>query len=202
MLTLYFAPGSSSMAAHIALNEAGATFEGRPMSFAKKDMQSAAYLAINPEGKVPTLVIDGHPLTEVAGILYYLARTYPAAALMPVDNPQDEARIISWMSFIASTLHPARRRGEDYTKKVYGIADARLGEKEWVLGRFSIADIHLFRLYWRFTKALDFAPGLFPHLAAHHARMLARPAVKRTCEVESAIGYELPHWFPGQTPAG
>ena len=39
-------------------------------------MQSPAYLAINPEGKVPTLVIDGRPLTEVAGILYYLARVF------------------------------------------------------------------------------------------------------------------------------
>jgi glutathione S-transferase len=201
MLTLYFAPGSSSMAVHIALNEVGAVFESRPMSFAKKDMQSPAYLAINPEGKVPTLVIDGRPLTEVAGILYYLARKFPEAGLLPESDPETEARAVSWMSFIASTLHPARRLGVEHTKKVYGIADARLGENEWVLGRYSIADIHLFRLYWRFTKALDVDPGMFPHLAAHHARMMTRPAVKRTCEIESAIGYELPHWFPGKTPA-
>ena len=201
MLTLYFAPGSSSMAAHIALHEVGAMFESKPMSFAKKDMQSPAYLAINPEGKVPTLLIDGRALTEVAGILYYLARTYPAAGLLPTNDVETEARAISWMSFIASTLHPARRHGVDYTKKVYGIADARLGEKEWVLGRYSIADIHLFRLYWRFTKALGFAPDAFPHLAAHHARMMARRAVKRTCEIEAGIGYELPDWFPGKTPS-
>jgi glutathione S-transferase len=201
MLTLYFAPGSSSFAAHIALHEVGAAFESRPMSFAKKDMRSPAYLAINPEGKVPTLVIDGRPLTEVAGILFYLARKFPEAELLPVNDPEAEARAVSWMSFIASTLHPARRLGIDHTKKVYGIADMRLGDKQWVLGRYSIADIHLFRLYWRFSKALDFSSELFPHLAAHQTRMMARPAVKRTCDIESAIGYELPHWFPGQTPA-
>jgi glutathione S-transferase len=200
MLTLYFAPGSSSFAVHIALHEVGAQFEGRPMSFAKKDMQSPAYLAINPEGKVPTLVIDGRPLTEVAGILYYLARKFPEAGLLPVNDPENEARAISWMSFIASTLHPARRLGAEHTKKVYGIADARLANKDWVLGRYSIADIHLFRLYWRFTKALDFAADAFPHLAAHHARMMARPAVKKTIAAESAVGYELPDWFPRKAP--
>jgi glutathione S-transferase len=202
MLTLYFAPGSSSMAVHIALNEVAADFESRPMSFASHDMKSPAYLAINPEGKVPTLVIDGRPLTEVAGILYYLARAYPAAELLPAEDFEAEARAISWMSFIASTLHPARRLGVEHTKKVYRVADERLGGSDWVLGKYSIADIHLFRLYWRFTKALDVAPGTFPHLAAHHTRMMARPAVKRTFEVEARIGYELPDWFPGKTPRG
>ena len=111
MLTLYFAPGSSSMAVHIALHEVGASFESRPLSFDGKDQRNPEYLAINPEGKVPTLLIDGRPLTEVAGILYYLARRFPEAKLFPKDDAETEAHIISWMSFIASTLHPARRRG-------------------------------------------------------------------------------------------
>jgi glutathione S-transferase len=55
MLTLYFAPGASSMAVHIALHEIGVPFEGRPMSFRKNDLRSSSYLALNPEGKVPTL---------------------------------------------------------------------------------------------------------------------------------------------------
>jgi glutathione S-transferase len=105
------------------------------------------------------------------------------------------------MSFIASTLHPARRHGVEHTKKVYGIADERLAGKKWALDRYSIADIHLFRLYWRFTKALNFGPDAFPNLAAHHARMMARPAVKKTVQAESAVGYELPDWFPKKTPA-
>ena len=83
MLTLYFAPGSSSMAPHIALHEIGASFESRPLSFARKETRSAAFLAVNPEGKVPTLLIDGRVLTEVAGILFYLAKRFPAAHLLP-----------------------------------------------------------------------------------------------------------------------
>src|SRR3954468_1329750 len=136
------------------------------MSFKKKDMKSPAYLAINPEGKVPTLVIDGRPLTEVAGILFYLAKKYPDAKLLP-DDAEGQARAVSWMSFIASTLHPARGKGMEHTKRVYGIADGRLGGQEWVIGRYSIADIHLFRLYWRFSRALDLPAGTFPNLVAH-----------------------------------
>ena len=79
MLTLYLAPGSSAMAPHIALHEIGAPFESRPLWFHRKQNRDPAYLAINPEGKLPTLLIDGRPLTEVAGILFYLARRYPEA---------------------------------------------------------------------------------------------------------------------------
>ena len=191
-LVLYFAPGSSSMAAHIALHETGAAFEGRPMSFGKKDMQSPAFLDINPAGKVPTLLIDGRVLTEVAGILFYLAKRFPDAELLPRGDIEAEAQAVSWMSFIASTLHPARQKGLDYARAVYGIADRRLGNG-WALGeRYSIADIHLFRLYWRLFNSLKPAPGTFPNLDAHYARMMARPAVQRTIAAEAAIGYELP----------
>ena len=191
MLTLYFAPGSSSFAVHIALHEIGVAFEGKPMSFRNNDLRSPGYLALNPEGKVPTLLIDGRPLTEVAAILYYLARRFPDAGLLPSDDIEAEARALSWMSFIAATLHPARQRGLEYANEVYAMADRRLGSG-WALSRYSIADIHLFRLYWRFTNSLKPAPGTFPHLEAHYARMMARPAVQRTIEIESAIGYELP----------
>jgi glutathione S-transferase len=192
MLTLYFAPGSSSMAVHIALHEIGVAFESRPMSFKQQDLRSPEYLAINPEGKVPTLLIDGRPLTEVAGILYYLARRFPDAALLPAEDPEAEARAISWMSFIASTLHPARARGLDYAKQVYGIADLRLGSNEWVLGQYSVVDIHLFRLYWRLANSLKPPAGTFPNLTIHHDRMMRRAAVQRTLEIETAIGYEFP----------
>ena len=96
------------------------------------------------------------------------------------------------MSFIASTIHPARRQGAEHAKAMYHIAEKKLGLREWVLGQYSIADIHLFRLYWRFANSLNPAPGEFPGLAAHFDRMMARPAVQRTIEIEATVGYELP----------
>jgi len=191
MYTLYYAPGASSMAAHIALHEVGAAFEGRPLSFSRNEQRTDAYLALNPEGKVPTLLIDGRPLTEVAAILYFLARRHPEAGLLPAGI-EAEAQTISWMSFIASTLHPARRSGVDAVMKAYGIADRKLGAKAWAVDSYSIADIHLFRLYWRIANSLKPAPGTFPNLTQHYGRMMARPAVQRTLEIERADGYELP----------
>jgi glutathione S-transferase len=190
-LALYFAPGSSSMAPHIALREIGAPFEPRLLSFAKNEQRAPAFLALNPEGKVPTLLIDGRPLSEVAAILFYLAKTFPEAKLLP-DGLEAEAQAVSWMSFTAATLHNARRLGAEAGRAIFVLADKKLGEREWALGRYSIADIHLFRLYWRFRPLLGAAPGAFPRLDAHYDRMMARPAVKRTIEIESAIGYELP----------
>lgn len=191
MLTLYFSPGSSSMAPHIALHEVGAPFESRPISLAEKENRTPAYLAINPEGHVPTMLIDGRALTEVAGILYYLARRFPEASLLP-DDIEAQAQVVSWMSFIASTVHPVRRQGLEHARAVYAIADKRLGNREWAVGSYSIADIHLFRLFWRFSNSLKLSRIEFPSLFAHYDRMMARPAVQRTLAIESSIGYKLP----------
>jgi glutathione S-transferase len=191
IMTLYFAPGASSMAVHIALHEIGCAFAAKPVSFRSGDLRAPDYLKLNPEGKVPTLVVDGVPLTEVAAILFYLARRYPEAELLPRDDLEAEAQALSWMSFAAATLHPARRQGLDHARAVYAIADRRLGSG-WAIGSYSIADIHLFRLYWRLANSLKPAPGDFPNLDAHYARMMGRPAVQKTIAVESAVGYELP----------
>jgi glutathione S-transferase len=191
-LTLYFSAGSSSMAPHIALHEIGAPFESRPISLAKKENRTATFLALNPEGKVPTLLIDGRPLTEVAAILFYLAKAFPNAGLLLEGDLEAQAQVVSWMSFIASTVHPARRQGADHARAVYAIAEQRLGSREWAVGRYSIADIHLFRLFWRFSNSLELSRTEFPNLFAHYDRMMARPAVQRTLEIEGSIGYELP----------
>jgi glutathione S-transferase len=179
------------MAVHIALHEIGVPFESRPMSFRNNDMRAENFLALNPEGKVPVLVIGDRPLTEVAAILFYLAKRFPDAELLPRGDPEAEAQALSWMSFCASSLHPARRHGLDHAMGIYGIADRRLGAG-WAIGRYSIADIHLFRLYWRLVNSLHPPPETFPNLTAHYQRMMARPAVQRTIEIETALGYELP----------
>ena len=191
MLTLYFSPGTSSMAPHIALHEIGVPFESRPISLARKENRTPAYLAINPEGHVPTLLIDGRPLSEVAAILFYVARRFPEAVLLP-DDIEAQAQVVSWMSFIASTVHPARRQGPDHARAIYAIADQRLGNRKWAVDRYSIADIHLFRLFWRFSNSLNLSRNEFPNLFAHYDRMMSRAAVQRTLEIEGSIGYDLP----------
>ena len=141
---------------------------------------------------MPTLLVDGRPLTEVAAVLYYLAKRFPQAGLFPAGDLDAEAQIVSWMSFIASTVHPARRIGVERWKEVFEIAEKRLARKEWAVGGYSIADIHLFRLFWRFFTTLHPATDAYPGLFAHYQRMMARPAVQKTIEIEAAVGYQLP----------
>ncbi len=190
-LKLYYAPGSSSMAVHIALHEIGVPFEAQAMSFHVKEMRKPWYLAINPAGKVPTLMIDGRPLTEVAGCLFYLAKRFPDAKLLSAGL-EAEAQAVSWMSFIASLLHPARRQGAEHVAEVWAVADRKLGGPGWALGSYSIVDIHLFRLWWRIMNAPRDRPQGLTNLDALYQRMMARPAVRKTIEVESSVGYELP----------
>ncbi len=192
-MKLYLSPGSSSMAPHIMLHEVGAKFEVQSLSFKKKETHTPEYLAINPEGKVPTLVVDGEKLTEVAGILYYLARKHPEAKLWPTGDITAEAQIVSWMSFLASTIHPSRQKGDEHCLKMWALADQRLGSANWAVGcQYSIADIHLFRLFWRISGALKPARGSFPNIERHYDRMMQRPAVQKTIEAESKLGYDLP----------
>jgi len=187
-LILYLSPGASSLAPHIALNEIGAPFEIRSASLATKKNREPAYLALNSEGKVPTMTIDGRPLTEVAAILFYLAKRYPEANLLPAGGIESDAQAISWMSFLASTVHASRARGEEFVMTAFGHANQRLGKNEWALGTYSIVDIHLFRIYWRFSNMLKIPRGTFAALEAHHDRMMAREAVKKAFATEKAMG--------------
>ena len=192
MLTFWFSPGASSMATHIALYEVGAQFDARLISLPTRENRRPEFLALNPDGKVPTLSIDGRILTEVAGTLFYIARRFPEARLLPADDIEAQAQVVSWMSFIASTVHPARRTGVARLYEVFTIAEQKLGGRTWTTGDYSIADIHLFRLFWRWMNSGGPEPGSFPGISAHYDRMMTRPAVKRVLEIESAIGYQLP----------
>src|SRR6185312_393861 len=71
-MKLYFAPGACSLASHIALEEAGLKYETHKLDLAAGDQRKPEYLALNPRGRVPTLVVDGHVLTENVGILTYI----------------------------------------------------------------------------------------------------------------------------------
>jgi glutathione S-transferase len=185
MLKFYFSPLTSSLATHIALLECGADYEPIPTLMAKQETRTPEYLAVNPAGKVPALVTDsGTVITEVAATLYYLARKYPAAGLWPEGDLEAEAQVISWMSFAASTMHGARLGGPEAIAASFELADKKLAGREWAIGRYSIADIHVFRIHWRFRPQIDAPDGTYPHLEAHRDRMLARDAVKKAIEIE------------------
>ena len=78
MLRIYLAPGTIGLATLIALKEAGADVEVVRVDFRAQQQQSAEYLAVNPKGRVPSLVTDRGIMTETPALLAYVAQTYPA----------------------------------------------------------------------------------------------------------------------------
>jgi glutathione S-transferase len=206
MLKLYYSPGTSSMASHITLEEAGAAYEVQPTLVDKGEQQSAAYLKINPRGKVPALQLeDGKILTENTAILSYIAKKFPDANLWPCD-PMAEVRAISTMAWFSTTVHPAFAhfvRPERYTADVAGAEKVReqgkktfwscvqeidkmLVGKEWVLGsQFTVCDPFALVFYgWGLHAALPMKD--LRSYSALKDRLLKRPAVRRILEKEQS----------------
>jgi glutathione S-transferase len=198
-LTLYLTPGTCAMAVRIALVEAGAPHQIRRVDFASGEQRSPAYLAINPKGRVPALVTERGVLTETPALLLYVAQRFPNARLAPLDDPFLLARMQEVNSFLASTVHVSHahsRRAARWADDEQAIAamqakvpqNMRDGFAEierhylvgpWVLGEcFSLADIYLF-VVASWLKSDGIAIDEFPRVAAHTARVLARPAVQQ-----------------------
>ena len=104
MLTLYYAPGACSLAAHIVLEEGGEKYETQRLDLSKGEQRTEAYLKIHPQGRVPALRLDsGEAITENTAILPYLGKRF---GLWPKD-PLAETRALSLIGFFAATVHPA-----------------------------------------------------------------------------------------------
>ena len=114
MLKLYYAADTCSLATHIVLEEAGADYSTVRIDFAKAQQRSPDYLAVNPKGRVPALVTDRGTLTETPAMLVFVAQSFPAARLAPVDDAFAFAEVQAFNSYLCSTLHVAhahRMRG-------------------------------------------------------------------------------------------
>ena len=202
-MKLYYSPGSCALGIHVLLEEIGAPFETRRISFAEREQMSAAYLAINPKAKVPALQRDdGSVLTEFQAIALYLALTHPEKRLMPEDA-EGKARMMEAMDYVVGTIHAAgfrrlfrtaefasreadhdavKARGLEIVNAGFALIDHDLAGKEWVVGPFSLADAALF--YPCFWAAARLDIPLPPNVRAHYQRMAARPAVGRALKNE------------------
>jgi glutathione S-transferase len=206
MLKLFYALGSCSLASHIALEEAGADYELVAMSTKDGDQRTPQYLAINPKGRVPALVTDRGVLTETPAILAYVAQTYPAARLAPLDDPFAFAEAQAFNSYLCSTVHVAhahKHRGyrwaddpaalAEMTRKVpeteaacFQLIEDELFKGPWVMGEaYSVCDGYLFTLAgWLEGDGIDLRR--FPRVHDHNVRMRERPAVRKVLAVEAA----------------
>lgn len=109
MIELYFAPGACSFVPHVGLEivrqASGEAFEPRMLKLHKAEHKTPEYLALNPDGQVPLLVVDGKPLTQIVAICDYLDRRYPKAGLLPAE-PWARAQAMSQLAWMNNTAHP------------------------------------------------------------------------------------------------
>ena len=200
MLTLYYAPGACSMAAHIVLEESGEKYTPQKVDLAGGEQRTEAYLKIHPLGRVPALRLDdGDTLPENTAILPYLGKRF---SLWPTE-PKAEAKALSTIGYFAASVHPAHAhvgRPERYTadQSAYpGIKDAglktfhgylkqidgMLAGREWLSDKYSVLDPYGFVFYtWGVRRELPMAE--LKNYTAFKDRMLERPAVQRVVEDE------------------
>jgi glutathione S-transferase len=201
-MKLYYSPGASSLAPHIALREAGLAFDLDRVSLkTRKTAGDADYLRVNPKGYVPTLQFeDGAVLTEGAAIMLWIADQVPEKRLAPLPGTMERYHLVEWLSFIGTELHktfgalfdpgapPASKdfaRGRldkrlDYLHKALGDAPFVLGEP------FTIADAYLFTvLGW--GRLVDIDLARWPKLAAYAGRIGGRPKVLEALKAEGLL---------------
>ena len=209
-LQFYMTPGSCSTGIHILLEELDLPFQVTIVNMPAGDHRRPEYLALNPKGTIPTLVLDsGQALTEFQAIAYWLARTYPRKRLLPEDTLL-AAQALELLDYVVGTVHgqgytriftterylPAglleaeqatwqagiQARGREIVNDAFTLIAARLPDAGYAVGAdFSIADAALFYVeFWADKTGLT----LPPRCAAHYQLVRARPVVQRVLREE------------------
>lgn len=201
-MKLYFAPGACSLSPHIALREAGLSFDLDQVDLKAKTTKSGSdYRAINPKGSVPALGLDnGEVLTEAAVIVQYIADQKPAAKLLPAPGTMDRVRVQEWLNYVATEIHKglsplfnAKLPGEAKPVLKEGIAakfdflSKHLEPRPFLYGDgFTAADGYLFTILgW--TRWLEIDLGRWPVLKSYCERIAARPAVQAAMKAEGLL---------------
>jgi glutathione S-transferase len=204
MHTLYYAPGAVSLVVHWLLIELDLPHELRRLDLQAGEQKRPEYLALNPSGVVPTLVVDGEALGEAAALVLHLADAHPAAGLAPPPGSLERARYYQWVLYLANTLQPAFRSwwyptepaGEANAEAVKAAVTPRIEDiwqridahlaanGPWLLGeRLSAVDFYLTMLM-RWSRNMPRPATGWPALRALAERMKARPSFRRLYEAE------------------
>ena len=109
MYTLYYSPGSASLAVHWMLIDMGAPFEAKLVNIDTGAHRTPEYLRVNPAGRLPAMVVDGAAHAESAALLMLLAERHPDKKLAPLPGAPGRASWLETMIYLANTMLPAMR---------------------------------------------------------------------------------------------
>ena len=209
MYTLYYFPGNANLTPHMLLEEIGAPYELALVDRNNNAHASAAYLRMNPSGRIPVLVDSSLELVlfETAAISLHLADRHPEANLAPPLGSAPRATMLKWLMYLTNTLqtelityfYPHRlsagdeaiakvikREAERRIAGMLDILDASLQHSRgpWLLGdQYTIVDPYLLMLS-RWTRMMARPARELPYLRDFLAAMTARRAVQRAFEME------------------
>ena len=204
-VTIYPFPASCSRVTMTALEEIGLEYDDRCVNIRKAEQKSPEYLALNPKGKVPSMVVDGTLMTENAAMLAFLDQQFPEAQLLPHtgDPVRDNQGLID-LVWCSGTIHPNVRQvrmpiklttGDPAGVREDGLAKfaieceriaAQIGSDWWYGEVWSIIDTYL---YWAYSTAekCGFPLADYPRLVTHAQRVRARPSFQRVLVREAAM---------------
>lgn len=205
MIDLYTAPTPNGWKVAIALEELELKYSVHPIDLAAGEQRSPAFLALNPNGRIPVIVdrsADNLTVFDSNAILFYLAEK--AGRLLPATGPARHD-VMQWLMFQASGIGPmqgqavaferyfpedvpaARKRYYNETRRLYAVLDTRLSDRDWLAREFSIADIS----NWSWIRSHRWArvptEGL-PHLERWMGQLRARPACERGVNIPPSPG--------------
>ncbi|HEX7815604.1 glutathione S-transferase N-terminal domain-containing protein [Dyella sp.] len=200
-MKLYTMSGACSLTDHIVLEWIGHPYEVHVLE--RGQQREPAYMAINPFGGVPALVLDnGKVLTQNVAILSYLADRYPQAGLGG-EGIEGRAEVMRWLCYINSDVHAGfkplfgpnlfvedatlqevmQNKARARLREMFGVLNNRLAGREWLCDAASIADPYLFVVTrWARGKQVDLSG--FDHLDAFFERMRANAGVKAAMKAE------------------
>ena len=205
MYALYYYPDNASTFPHMLLRELGVAFELRLVDRKANAQRSEDYLRLNPQGLIPVLVDGDLVLSETAAIALHLVDRHPDAGLAPPIGTPERAQFYRWMMFLTNTVQPEhlkRAYPDRHVSDPAAVPDVRatairrldamfdhiaaeLGDGPWLLGEhYSAVDMFLLMMVM-WTMRMPRPATMLPAIAAHHARMLARPAVQATLAAEA-----------------
>ena len=198
-LTLYHNPKSRSATTRVLLEALGVPYAVKLIDFATAQNRTPEFLALNPLGKLPTLVHGDAVITEQVAITIYLADRFPAAGLAPAFDDPQRGPYLRWLGFYGACFEPAlmdhafKRAPIDPATSPFRDYDtvietlvAQLGRGDYLLGdRLTAADL-LWGSALRWTTEFGMVPKL-PTIVTYMQRVGAHPAVIRAAELDAAL---------------
>lgn len=217
MIQLFYSPGTACLAPHFLLEELGIAYELVLIDTAKQQHQEAAYLKLNPKGKIPFLIDGELHLSESAAICLYLAEKYADARQVSHLNPAigtiERAGLYQWMFYLSNTLqaellsyfYPERLSNDEATAAQVKVhAEQRVADMlryidtqlnitpgTYLLGQeLSCADLFLFMLC-RWTRGMTKPAREYPLLKPYLQKLFDRPSIRNSLAQE---GISAPYY--------